>query len=65
MKTGSIPETIRVFARPPIEIKFKWDDIDVSDDVAANICEPIFVTDSTNKKTQETAKSWASQARWS
>jgi hypothetical protein len=65
MKTGSIPENIRVFARPPIEIKFKWDDIDVSDDVAVNICEPIFVTDSTNAKTQVTAKSWASQARWS
>lgn len=65
MKTGSIPENIRVFARPPIEIKFKWDDIDVSDAVATNICEPIFVTDSTNVKTQETAKRWAEARHWS
>jgi hypothetical protein len=59
LKSGSIPKNIKMFSRPAEDVKFRWDDIEVEDDIAVVKCFPSFITDSENKKTQATAKSWA------
>ena len=59
MKSGNIPKDIKVFIRGPIDLKFRWDDIGIDESIKSIKCNPVFVTDDTNKKTQATAQWWA------
>ena len=60
MKIGSIPENLKIFARPESKFKFKWDDIQ-NDEDPLNLtikCQPAFITDATNLKSQTVATKW-------
>ena len=59
MKLGSIPVNLKIFIRPKVNVKFKFDDIEAAPDVAVVSAYPAFVTDATNPKTQLTAERWA------
>jgi hypothetical protein len=59
IKFGSIPEHLKIFVKPQEAIPFRWDDIEVNEDTRVVLGRPSFVTDLTNKKTQETAARWA------
>lgn len=58
MKIGYIPENLMVFARPETDFKFDWDDVQ-NDDAPVTKCKQIYVTDSANEKTQDSAERWA------
>lgn len=60
MKLGSIPESVRIYSQAKTKIKFRWDDIESTDDIACVKAFPSFAVDASNKKTNETAKRWSS-----
>jgi hypothetical protein len=64
MKLGTIPERIKIYARPETEMRFKFDDIEVDDFQKTTRCCPIFVACASNPKTQKTALEWASRPEY-
>lgn len=66
IKSGNIPEKLTFFLRNPTKVYFSWDDIEYDDNFKHDEIEvyPCFISDSTNKKTLESGKSWAGQSYW-
>lgn len=62
-KLGSIPENLVLFSQPEKKVRFRWDDIEGDAGEEFKVFAT-FVTDAKNKKTQESARKWASAAQW-
>lgn len=66
MKLGKIPKKLVYYCRPETQVRFRWSDVGFEDTTAADVTAiPMFVADADNPKTNNTAKAWAEQYRWS
>ncbi len=62
MKQGNIPEKLTFFVRNPIKVSFHWDDVEEGEEMTNVNKEevlPCYISDSKNKKTLESGRSWA------
>lgn len=55
-KQGSIPEKLSLYSRAPSDVRWSWDDVEGGE--RTEKVRSVFITDTANKKTQETAKVW-------